>query len=245
MIQRFIDNPGYGKLGEAVVGPAGEAPSAEPAIAQAACVRERGRLGYRFAKRAFDIVFSLGVVIVGFIPGLVLSAIIVAESKGSPIYTQERVGRGGKPLRILKFRSMVSDADDVEKHFTPEQLEQWKSERKVDDDPRITRVGRFIRSTSLDEMPQFLNVLAGQMSVVGPRPITEDELAHFGSSRDLFLSVPGGITGWWQVNARNGASFEDGARQDMELFYARNASLLLDAKVVLGTFGAIVRRTGK
>ena len=122
-----------------------------------------GRLGYRFVKRAFDIAFSLCATIAGLIPVALLGLAVRLESPGSPIYLQERVGYRGKPLRILKLRTMVADSDDVEKHLSPEQLTQWERERKVDDDPRVTRVGRFLRKTSLDELPQFLNVLAGQI----------------------------------------------------------------------------------
>lgn len=122
-----------------------------------------GRLGYRFVKRAFDVAFSLCVAIVGLIPVALLCLAIRLESPGSPIYLQERVGYRGRPLRILKLRTMVADSDDVEKHLSPEQLTQWERERKVDDDPRVTKVGRFLRKTSLDELPQFLNVLAGQI----------------------------------------------------------------------------------
>lgn len=106
-------------------------------------------LYYRFLKRLFDFVFSSCVIAVGFIPGLILSALIMIDTKGSPIYSQIRVGRNGKPFRIYKFRSMVSDSDDVEKYFTPEQLEIWQKERKVDNDPRITKLGNIIRKTSL------------------------------------------------------------------------------------------------
>ena len=132
-----------------------------------------GRLGYRFVKRVFDIAFSLCATIVGLVPIALLCVAIGLESPGSPIYLQKRVGYQGRPLRIFKLRTMVADSDDVEKHLDPKQLERWRRERKVDDDPRVTKVGRFLRRTSLDELPQYLNVLAGQMSVVGPRPIVE------------------------------------------------------------------------
>ena len=134
-------------------------------------------LGYRTAKRAFDIVFSALVVAVGLIPCAILSIVIAADIKGSPIYSQERVGRYGKPFRIYKFRSMFADADNVEKYFTPEQLIEWKRERKVENDPRITGLGRILRKTSIDELPQFINVLAGQMSAVGPWPTADIPLA--------------------------------------------------------------------
>ena len=201
-------------------------------------------MGYRFAKRAFDIAFSLCVVVLGFLPVLLLCLVIRLESPGSPIYRQERVGYRGRPLCIFKLRTMVVDSDDVEKHLSPEQLEQWIRERKVERDPRITRVGALLRKTSLDELPQFLNVFIGQMSVVGPRPVVVDELAAYGADEGAFLSMKPGITGWWQVQARNDATYEDGSRQELELYYVRNASLGLDARVFFETFKAMFGRTG-
>jgi len=202
-------------------------------------------LGYRFVKRAFDIVFSTGVIVVGFVPGLVLSVLIVADTKGTPIYSSTRIGRGGKPFRIYKFRSMVADSDNLEKYFTPEQLAQWHQEHKVDDDPRITKLGAFIRETSIDEIPQFVNVLLGQISVIGPRVITEEEIGYFGKDKDLLLSVPPGITGMWQTGPRNLATFESGLRQKLELAYVRSASVKLDLSIVGKTVKAMVERTGR
>ena len=196
-------------------------------------------LGYRVLKRAFDIAFSGCVIAVGAIPCAVLSAAIAADTKGSPIYAQTRVGRYGRPFSIYKFRTMVTDADSVEKYLSPDQLRQWQIERKVDNDPRITPLGRVLRTTSIDELPQFLNVLLGQMSIIGPRPISYDELAHFGKDATLLCSVPGGITGLWQASRRNDATFESGERQEIELSYVRDASLRLDAHCFFGTFGAI------
>ena len=160
-------------------------------------------------------------VVVGLAPIALLLLIIRLESPGSPIYRQERIGYRGQPLRIFKLRTMVADSDDVEKHLSPEQLAQWRSERKVEDDPRVTRVGRFLRRTSLDELPQFLNVLAGSMSIVGPRPVVADELPAYGTDVDAFLSMKPGITGWWQVQARNDATYGDGSRQELELSRGR------------------------
>ena len=156
--------------------------------------------GYRVAKRAFDIALSGCVIAVGVIPCAVLSVAIAADTKGSPIYAQTRVGKCGKPFSIFKFRTMVADADNVEKYLNSEQLRQWQTEHRVDDDPRITPLGRVLRTTSIDELPQFLNVLLGQMSVIGPRPISYDELTHFGKGAALLCSVLGGITGLWQAS---------------------------------------------
>ena len=152
-------------LSEATVGSEVEGSRAAPAesVREYEPLAVEGRLGYHFVKRAFDIVFSACATIVGLIPVALLCLVIRLESPGSPIYLQERVGYRGKPLRILKLRTMVADSVDVEKHLSPEQLTHWERERKVVDDPRVTRVGRFLRKTSLDELPQFLNVLAGQI----------------------------------------------------------------------------------
>ncbi len=148
-------------------------------------------LGYRFVKRTFDIAFSACVCVVALIPGTVLCAFIAADTKGAPIYAHERAGRFGRPIRVLKFRSMVADANDVEKYLSPEQIEEWHRERKVTNDPRITKLGRVLRKTSLDELPQFFNVLAGQLSVIGPRAITYEELGNFTHEQQVqVLAVP-------------------------------------------------------
>lgn len=203
---------------------------------------DRRPLGYRVIKRAFDVVFSAAVIAVGLVPCALLAAVIAVDTKGSPIYSQERVGRLGRPFRIYKFRSMVTDADNVEKYLNAEQLAEWHRERKVDDDPRITRLGRVIRSTSLDELPQFLNVLIGDMSLIGPRAITYDELSEYGDDAALLLSVPQGVTGAWQAGPRNDATFQNGERQAIELGYVRGAGLGEDLRVFLATFGAMFGR---
>ena len=167
------------------------------------------------------------------------------QSKGAPFYSQERLGLGRKHFRLLKFRSMVADANDVEKYFTPEQLREWQIERKVDNDPRVTGIGRILCKTSLDEFPQFINVLRGDMSIVGPRPIVDEEIVHYGDRASGFLSCKPGITGWWQVEARNDADYASGRRQSLELYYVRHASATLDWNIFKRTFGAVFHGTGK
>lgn len=202
----------------------------------------RGGLAYRAVKRAFDVVFSGAACLVGLVPGALLCLAIRLDSPGAPIFSQERVGLGGRPIRIYKFRTMVADAHEhPERYMTPAQLEVWRREQKLDDDPRVTRVGRLLRRTSLDEVPQFLNVLRGDLSVIGPRPVTLAETYEFGDAREEFLSVKPGITGWWQVTARNDATWETGNRQRIELFYVRHASLALDLRVFAKTFKAMGR----
>lgn len=201
-----------------------------------------GGAGYRFVKRAFDICFSAGVCAVLAIPVVAVCAAICIDSPGKPFFRQERIGRGGKRIYIWKLRSMVPDAhSNPERYMTPEQLETWRREQKLDDDPRITRVGRFLRRTSLDELPQFINVLTGDLSVIGPRPVTLEETYEFGNGRDEFLSCKPGITGWWQVTERNAATWENGDRQMLELFYVRHASLALDLRIFVKTFRAMRR----
>lgn len=206
------------------------------------------RLGYRFVKRCFDIVFSAVVITVAFVPSLVLCAAIAIESPGCPLYRQKRVGRFGKPIYIFKFRSMFSDAhSQPDLYLNEEQLVQWKREQKVDHDPRVTRIGRFIRKASLDEIPQFLNVLLGDMSVVGPRPVTLKETYEFGEDRDEVLSVRPGITGLWQSTDRNEATWANGRRQLLELQYVRNCGFSMDACCLFRTFGVMfgVNKTGR
>lgn len=205
-------------------------------------------LTYRFLKRLFDIVFSAVVIAIGLVPGALLSVFVALDTKGSPIYSQERIGRLGRPFRIYKFRTMVADSDDVEKYLNPDQLEQWRLEHKVDNDPRITSLGQKLRRTSLDEVPQFLNVFAGQMSVVGPRPVVANELnALKPEDRIEMLSVTSGVTGWWQVTARNDATWENGERQRLELHYVRNASVAMDIQVFARTFSVMFgkKKTGR
>lgn len=201
-----------------------------------------GGHGYLFVKRAFDIFFSLIVCLVLALPVAVLCIAIMIDSPGSPFFRQKRIGKGGKPIYIWKLRTMYVDAhSNPEKYLSSQQLAQWEREQKVDDDPRITRIGNFLRRSSLDEVPQFINVLTGDLSVIGPRPVTLEETYEFGNARDEFLSVKPGITGWWQVTERNRATWANGDRQMLELFYVRHASLALDLRIFIRTFKAMGR----
>lgn len=164
------------------------------------------------------------------------------------MFRQSRIGKGGKAIRIWKLRSMYVDAHEHPEHYLDEvQMVQWKREQKVDDDPRVTRIGKLIRKTSLDEVPQFINVLVGDMSVIGPRPVTTEETLEFGDTRDEVLSVRPGITGLWQSTERNGATWANGRRQAIELDYVRNRGFAMDARCFLGTFGVMFgkEKTGR
>lgn len=224
-----------------VVAAAGESGARVTPVAASAAAMPHDAWYYLPIKRLIDLVVSILVIVIGLIPCAILAIVIAVQSKGAPFYTERRLGQYGKHFGLIKFRSMVKDANNVEKYLNPAQLEQFNRERKVDNDPRITPIGHFIRKSSLDEIPQFLNVLVGQMSIVGPRPIVDHELIEYGNRAAEFLSRKPGITGWWQVEARNEADYDTGTRQELELYYVHHACLSLDAKIFFKTFKAMRR----
>lgn len=206
---------------------------------------DRSRLAYRAVKRAFDIVFSGVVLAVIAIPSLVLAAVIRIESEGNPFYSQIRVGQTRPDgslttFRMWKFRSMYNDADDRLAELK-EQNEIAGAMFKMKEDPRVTKIGRFIRKHSIDEFPQFLNVFLGQMSVVGPRPPLPREVAEYTEYDLQRLAVKPGITGWWQVTDRNSTGFDGMVQRDLE--YIVNRSVLTDLKIIVLTVIEVI--TGK
>lgn len=206
---------------------------------------DRSRLGYRFVKRVFDIVFSAAVIAAAFVPSAVLCVAIAIESPGCPFYKQKRVGRigaDGKPreFTMWKFRSMVKGADKM-KDALMAQNEVEGPMFKMKDDPRVTRIGRFIRKHSIDEFPQFLNVLVGDMSVVGPRPPLPDEVAEYDEWAMQRLAVKPGLTGPWQVGGRSDVDFDDMVRLD--LGYIARRSVAKDFKIIFQTIAVVF--TGK
>ncbi len=199
---------------------------------------------YRFFKRVFDIVGSLvGIIILG-IPMIIVALLIFLQDGGCPVYSHTRLGKDGKPFELLKFRSMAVDPEPLEEILTEEQIEQYRKEYKIDNDPRITPLGNILRKTSIDELPQMFNILKGDMSVIGPRPIVEDEIEYYGKDKERFLSVQPGLTGYWQAYARNNAGYESGQRQQMEMYYINNQSLWLDIKIFFKTIVSVIRKDG-
>ena len=198
-----------------------------------------GRLGYRFVKRVFDIVFSLCVITVLLVPSIALCIAIRVESPGCPIYSQKRVGRIGRSGEVrtfdmYKFRSMHKDAD--------ERLAELRDMNEADgplfkikDDPRVTRIGKFIRKHSIDELPQFLNCLAGQLSCVGPRPPLPSEVAQYDARAMRRLSVKPGLTGYWQVRGRSDTGFEEMVDLDLKYIVSRPSASTCSAIVSRGT----------
>lgn len=200
---------------------------------------------YLFIKRVIDVVGSvLGLIVLSPIY-LIIALAIKIDDGGKVFYKHKRVGKDGKEIFLYKFRSMKKDADDLENMLTPEQLEIFKTEFKIENDPRITKVGNVLRKTSLDELPQLLNILRGELSIIGPRPIVEEELENYGEDADKFLSVKPGLTGYWQAYARNDAVYASGERQKMELYYVDNRSLWFDIKIFFKTFSSVLKKTGQ
>lgn len=199
---------------------------------------------YHFWKRFFDIILSLLAIIILSPLLLILMILVIGDDGGSPFYAHHRIGQNGKRIKVYKFRSMRRDAGDLQKLLTPEQLEQYQREFKIDDDPRITKIGGFLRKSSLDELPQLFNILSGNLSIVGPRPIVETETEIYGDDIAKFLSVKPGLTGYWQAYARNNATYESGERQKMELYYVDHASLGMDIKIVFKTVGSVAKGAG-
>jgi lipopolysaccharide/colanic/teichoic acid biosynthesis glycosyltransferase len=202
---------------------------------------------YFFMKRLFDIVVSLIALIILSPLMLVIAISVHIFSKGPALYVDKRIGRNQKIVGVYKFRSMYVDADKhPEKYLSKEQMEEWKTERKVQGDPRVVPFGRFLRKTSLDELPQLLNIFIGNMSFVGPRPISEREAReHYNEDeRKIIFSCRPGLTGYWQVYGRDSATYENGQRRVLNLEYFQKRSLWLDFKLIMLTFVTIFKHEG-
>lgn len=214
--------------------------------------------GYILLKRMFDFISSLIVSLVLLIPMVIIAAIIMLKDHGSPFYMQRRVGKNGEEIKIAKFRTMRIGADKLENMLTPAQLEEYKKEFKLKDDPRLIGYkkpgdgskcfGARLRQMSLDELPQILwNIcIKGTMSVVGPRPILREELDRYYTpeQQGLLLSVKPGLTGLWQVTGRNDCTYESGERQKAELQYISEKGIWTDVKIIFKTVGTILHRGG-
>lgn len=198
---------------------------------------------YYFFKRMFDIIFSfLGI---GFlIPVFVIIGIIQVIMSGFPIfYLHKRVGKNQKIFNMIKFRSMKMDKRPIKEQLTKEQYEEYLATYKVTNDPRLTKFGKFLRKTSLDELPQLFNIFVGQMSFIGPRPVIKEELEKFKDQKDVVTSVKPGLTGYWAVNGRSEVTDYD-ERVKLEVYYVEHASIGLDIKIFFKTIGVVFSRRG-
>jgi len=198
-------------------------------------------LNREFAKRVFDVVFSLLILIL-FSPLYLLLVLLIALSSPGPIfYIQERVGKNYKTFNCIKFRTMVVNADEMLLELmetSPRLRQEFEDNFKLKQDPRITKIGQFLRLTSLDEFPQFWNVLKGDMSVVGPRPLVVEELPRYGFHIDEVLTIKPGITGLWQVSGRNDIPYN--RRVQIDLYYANFHNMWLDIWVIVKTIGVVI-----
>jgi lipopolysaccharide/colanic/teichoic acid biosynthesis glycosyltransferase len=198
----------------------------------------------RFGKRVVDLVLSLPIFVV-LLPVIILLMAIVAADGAPPIFLHRRVGRDGRMFSIIKLRTMAQDAERLLPDILasdPEAAHEWDLGQKLSNDPRVTRVGRFLRQTSLDELPQLWNIVRGEMSLVGPRPVTNEEIARYGRSSWAYRAMRPGLTGLWQATARNDVSYDD--RVEMDVLYARKVGLLFDVRILMLTVWAVIRRSG-
>lgn len=199
---------------------------------------------YNFFKRALDVVLASTALVVLSPVFLATGLAIKTDSNGPVFYKHKRIGQNGKPIYLYKFRSMYTDSkerlDELLKD--PKIKQEWEENFKLNEDPRITKVGNFLRKTSLDELPQLLNIIKGDMSIIGPRPVIDDEIEKFGDKKDKFLSVKPGLTGWWACNGRSDTSYEE--RVNLELYYVDHQSFSLDIKCFFKTIESVVKKEG-
>ncbi|EEY91617.1 undecaprenyl-phosphate galactose phosphotransferase [Acinetobacter junii SH205] len=195
-------------------------------------------------KRVFDLSFAIILFIV-LLPLFLLFSIIVKVDGGSAFYGHERVGKNGQKFKCLKFRSMASNSQELLQNLLasdPISYEEWHSTYKLKNDPRVTRIGHFLRKSSLDEMPQLINIIKGEMSFVGPRPVTQDELTRYKDNVIYYLAVTPGLTGLWQVSGRNDIDYE--TRVSLDTQYVKNWSFSQDLKILAKTFIIVILGKG-
>lgn len=207
--------------------------------------KNRKKYFYRFVKRSFDIFCSLlGMLLVLPVALVTKICYLCTKDTKSIFYKQKRIGKYGKTIYIYKFRSMVHNADEVLKELlkNPKYKKEWDKNQKINDDPRITKIGKFLRKSSLDELPQFINVFKGDMSLIGPRPLVDGELDKHKGDHALYESVKPGISGWWAANGRSATNYEQ--RLELEYYYCKNCSIWLDIKCIFRTIKAVIFRSG-
>lgn len=208
-------------------------------------VEYEGVSHYFAVKRLFDVIISIVGIFVMFPVAIIIKlAYIFTGDFHSIFYTQERIGKNGKKIYIYKFRSMVKDADKKLKELLKQEKykEQWDKNQKLDNDPRITKIGKIIRKLSIDELPQFINVLKGDMAFIGPRPLVVGELDSHNGNHELYESVRPGITGWWACHGRSATNYEE--RLKLEYYYIKNISFKLDLECLFKTVKAVIKKEG-
>ncbi len=200
---------------------------------------------YMFIKRFFDILISFAGILI-FLPiiSMVLYIIHKINDKNKVFYTQTRVGKGGKLFKLYKYQTMTSNSDEIldELLKIPVLRKEWQANQKFEDDPRVTKVGKFLRKTSLDELPQLINVLRGDMSLIGPRPLIVGELYSHKGDSNIYESMKPGISSWWAVNGRSTTTYKK--RLELEYYYIKNYNLMLDIKCFFYSIKAVISKKG-
>ena len=215
--------------------------SKEPSSLLAVEIIRNQSLYGRTLKRIGDVIFSLIVITLGSPIFILIGILVKLSSPGSMFYIQKRIGRNYREFGCIKFRTMYKNADDLLPNLLakyPLMRKEFEKDFKLRKDPRITKLGRFLRRSSLDELPQFFNVLRGEMSVVGPRPIVSNEINKYNLFMEEVISVRPGLTGLWQVSGRNNLSYKK--RVELDLVYARNRNLMLDLEIIILTLGVLI-----
>lgn len=197
---------------------------------------------YGVIKRSLDVTLSAIALITLSPIFLIIAAIIKLDSKGPVFFIHKRIGKDGKEIGIYKFRSMVQNAEDMIAEFTEEQKKEFRENYKLQDDPRVTKIGKILRKTSLDELPQILNILKGDLSIIGPRPVIKRELEKCENNKEKFLSVKPGLTGFWAANGRSDTTYSE--RVQMELYYIDHMSLKMDIKIFFKTIISVIKKEG-
>ena len=196
-------------------------------------------------KTIFDYIVSYSSVLILSPFFILLYCLVYIDTKGKPLFKQRRIGQNGKSFNIYKFRTMVINSDEVLQDLldnNPEIRDEWEKDFKLKDDPRSTKLGNFLRKTSLDELPQLINVLQGKMSLVGPRPIIDKEIPKYGEYFEYFKAVKPGITGLWQVSGRNDIDYDE--RVQLDVWYVRNWSVDIDFIILIKTVVVVLSRKG-
>ena len=202
----------------------------------------RGTTFYLIVKRTIDILGALiGLVLLSPI-FLIVAIAIKLDSKGPIIFGHNRKGLHGKDIKVYKFRTMYENSQEIFNNFTKEQKEEFYKNFKLENDPRVTKIGDFLRRTSIDELPQLINILNGSMSIVGPRPIVQKEIDLYGDYANKLFSVVPGLTGYWQANGRSDTTYEE--RIKMDMYYIDNRGFWLDFKIIIKTFGSVLKGEG-
>lgn len=214
---------------------------------------EYGKINFNLKKHLYFTLKRIFDILVGFIGIMVMIPIAIvikifylfSGDFKSIFFKQKRLGKDGKVMYIYKFRTMVYNAEEILKQWlidNEDKRKEYFETRKIENDPRITKIGKILRETSLDEFPQFINIFKGEMSLIGPRPVVLDEADNYGKNKKKFLSLRPGLTGYWAANGRSNTTYKE--RIKMELYYVDNCSLKLDSKIVLTTIKSVLKKEG-